>query len=101
MFGIVASLLGLSALIFTLMDGSHFPVIQWPYEAYQGLVFSFVWGFGVSATVGYLLSILVFIGVAVFALQWVIKYHVACLGEANFSLEFIHITNASRGTVNA
>jgi len=34
-------------------------------------------------------------------LQWVIKYHVACLGEANFSLEFIHITNASRGTVNA
>ncbi len=32
-----------------------------------------------------------------FALQWVIKYHVACLGEANFSLEFIHITNASKG----
>ncbi|EOX4256199.1 hypothetical protein ACPF43_003616 [Vibrio cholerae] len=65
MFGVVASLLGLSALIFTLMDGSHFLVIQWPYEAYQGLVFSFVWGFGVSAMVGYLLSILVFIGVAV------------------------------------
>ncbi|EGR1045565.1 MULTISPECIES: hypothetical protein [Vibrio] len=65
MFGIMASLLGLAALIFTVMDGSHFPVIQWPYEAYQGLVFSFVWGFGVSATVGYLLSILVFIGVAV------------------------------------
>ncbi|MVB16769.1 hypothetical protein D6V29_18725, partial [Vibrio cholerae] len=65
MFGIVASLLGLAALIFTVIAGSHFPVIQWPYEAYQGLVFSFVWGFGVSATVGYLLSILVFIGVAV------------------------------------
>ncbi|EPA9953687.1 hypothetical protein [Vibrio cholerae] len=64
-FGIVASILGLAALIFTVMDGSHFPVIEWPYEAYQGLVFSFVWGFGVSATVGYLLSILVFIGVAV------------------------------------
>ncbi|MGR2770466.1 hypothetical protein ACUYOF_23475 [Photobacterium ganghwense] len=64
-FGIVTSLLGLVALIFTVMDGSHFPVIQWPYEVYQGLAFSFVWGFGVSATVGYLLSILVFIGVAV------------------------------------
>ncbi|MDV2378850.1 hypothetical protein Q5N41_10680 [Vibrio cholerae] len=65
MFGIVTSQLGLVAITFTVMDGSHFPVIQWSYEAYQGLVFSFVWGFGVSATVGYLLSILVFIGVTV------------------------------------
>ncbi|HAS8304312.1 TPA: hypothetical protein I7792_21355 [Vibrio vulnificus] len=47
------------------MDGSHFPLLVWPYEAFQGLVFSFVWGFGVSTTVGYLFSIIVTVTVAV------------------------------------
>ncbi|WP_347369152.1 hypothetical protein, partial [Vibrio vulnificus] len=42
-----------------------FPLLVWPYEAFQGLVFSFVWGFGVSATVGYLFSIIVTVTVAV------------------------------------
>ncbi|WP_430619702.1 hypothetical protein, partial [Vibrio cholerae] len=58
------SRLGMAALINTEMDRTQIQQIEWPYEAYQGLVFSFVWGFGVSAMVGYLLSILVFIGVA-------------------------------------
>ncbi|WP_423229435.1 hypothetical protein, partial [Vibrio vulnificus] len=55
----------LSTLVFVIMDGSHFPLLVWPYEAFQGLVFSFVWGFGVSATVGYLFSIIVTVTVAV------------------------------------
>ncbi|EPX4135771.1 hypothetical protein ACW0FU_004311, partial [Vibrio vulnificus] len=44
---------------------SHFPLLVWPYEAFQGLVFSFVWGFGVSTTVGYFFSIIVAVTVAV------------------------------------
>ncbi|MEK0272633.1 hypothetical protein WM008_23785 [Vibrio vulnificus] len=55
----------MSTLVFVIMDGSHFPLLVWPYEAFQGLVFSFVWGFGVSATVGYLFSIIVTVTVAV------------------------------------
>ncbi len=53
--GFLSSVLSLSTLVFVIMDGSHFPLLVWPYEAFQGLVFSFVWGFGVSATVGYLI----------------------------------------------
>ncbi|RZR03534.1 hypothetical protein D8T43_21950 [Vibrio vulnificus] len=63
--GFVSSVLFLSTLVFFIMDGSHFPLLVWPYEAFQGLVFSFVWGFGVSATVGYLFSIIVTVTVAV------------------------------------
>ncbi len=63
--GFLSSVLSLSTLVFVIMDGSHFPLLVWPYEAFQGLVFSFVWGFGVSATVGYLFSIIVTVTVAV------------------------------------
>ncbi|HAS8570394.1 TPA: hypothetical protein I7778_22195, partial [Vibrio vulnificus] len=63
--GFLSSVLSLSTLVFVIMDGSHFPLLVWPYEAFQGLVFSFVWGFGVSATVGYLFSIIVTATVAV------------------------------------
>ncbi len=63
--GFLSLVLSLSTLVFVIMDGSHFPLLAWPYEAFQGLVFSFVWGFGVSATVGYLFSIIVTVTVAV------------------------------------
>ncbi len=63
--GFLSSVLSVSTLVFVIMDGSHFPLLVWPYEAFQGLVFSFVWGFGVSATVGYLFSIIVTVTVAV------------------------------------
>ncbi len=63
--GFLSSVLSVSTLVFVIMDGSHFPFLVWPYEAFQGLVFSFVWGFGVSATVGYLFSIIVTVTVAV------------------------------------
>ncbi|EOV9337036.1 hypothetical protein ACN5W2_004185 [Vibrio vulnificus] len=63
--GLLLSVLSLSTLVFVIMDGSHFPLLAWPYEAFQGLVFSFVWGFGVSATVGYFFSIIVTVTVAV------------------------------------
>ncbi len=63
--GFLSSVLSLSTLVFVIMDGSHFPLLVWPYEAFQGLVFSFVWGFGVSATVGYLFSTIVTVTVAV------------------------------------
>ncbi|HDY8146150.1 hypothetical protein QX220_21390 [Vibrio vulnificus] len=63
--GFLSSVLSLSTLVFVIMDGSHFPLLVWPYEAFQGLVFSFVWGFGVSTTVGYFFSIIVAVTVAV------------------------------------
>ncbi|KOO16758.1 hypothetical protein AKJ18_01425 [Vibrio xuii] len=65
LFGILASLLGLTGLIFLLASDSHFAISQWPYEAFQGLVFSFVWGFGVSTIVAQVYSCLVVITVAV------------------------------------
>ncbi|MGR2884138.1 hypothetical protein ABMX65_20515 [Vibrio vulnificus] len=65
--GFLSSVLSLSTLVFVIMDGSHFPLLVWPYEAFQGLVFSFVWGFGVSATVGYFFSIIVTVAVVSFA----------------------------------
>ncbi|NIY85188.1 hypothetical protein [Vibrio hepatarius] len=59
LIGFLLSFFVLITLIFVMMDGTHFPLLQWPYEAFQGLVFSFVWGFGVSTTIGYFFSILV------------------------------------------
>ncbi len=63
--GFLSSVLSLSTLVFVIMDGANFPLLVWPYEAFQGLVFSFVWGFGVSTTVGYFFSIIVAVTVAV------------------------------------
>ena len=65
LIGFLSSLFALVGLIFVMMDGSHFPLLQWPYEAFQGLVFSFVWGFGVSITIGYFFSIMVAVTVLV------------------------------------
>ncbi|EEX92641.1 hypothetical protein VIOR3934_04619 [Vibrio orientalis CIP 102891 = ATCC 33934] len=64
-FGSFTSLLGLLGLIILLTSDSHFPIAQWPYEAFQGLVFSFVWGFGVSTLVGHIYTIFVIVTVLV------------------------------------
>ncbi|WP_394125725.1 hypothetical protein [Vibrio hepatarius] len=64
-FGSFTSLLGLFGLVMLLVSDSHFPILQWPYEAFQGLVFSFVWGFGVSTLVGHLYAVLVIVTVMV------------------------------------
>ncbi|NOH80511.1 hypothetical protein F0231_12245 [Vibrio sp. RE86] len=63
--GTCTALLGILGLIFLLSGDSHFPIHQWPYEAYQGLVFSFVWGFGISPTIGHLYSVFVIVTVTV------------------------------------
>ncbi|MUK25852.1 hypothetical protein [Aliivibrio fischeri] len=59
LFGLLASLLGLVGVIWLLAGGSHFPVYEWPYEAFQGVVFSVVWGFGLSVVMGYVVSLLI------------------------------------------
>jgi uncharacterized membrane protein len=55
-FGFLASFFTLIGLIALLSAGSHFPVYQWPYEAFQGLVFALAWGFGFSVGISYLVS---------------------------------------------
>ena len=55
-FGLLASFFTLIGLIALLSAGSHFPVHQWPYEAFQGLVFALAWGFGLSVGLSYLVS---------------------------------------------
>ncbi|KAB2824734.1 hypothetical protein [Aliivibrio finisterrensis] len=55
-FGVLASFFTLIGLIALLSSGSHFPVYQWPYEAFQGLVFALAWGFGFSVEFSYLVS---------------------------------------------
>ncbi|HDY7823514.1 TPA: hypothetical protein RQK13_004438 [Vibrio vulnificus] len=81
--GFLSSVLSLSTLVFVIMDGSHFSLLVWPYEAFQGLVFSFVWGFGVSATIGYFFSIIVAVTVAVvsFALGHKLSRFVVKIGN--------------------
>lgn len=63
--GLVASLIGLFGLIYLLAGDSHFSVVQWPYQALQGLVFSLVWGFGVAESVGYAYAILLTVAVCI------------------------------------
>lgn len=68
--GLIASFLALISMITLLSIDSHFPFYQWPYEAFQGLVFSLAWGFGFSVGLSYLVSavfILVFLAI-VFAI---------------------------------
>ncbi|MDD9173858.1 hypothetical protein ERW49_09650 [Aliivibrio finisterrensis] len=55
-FGLLASFFTLIGLIALLSAGSHSPVYQWPYEAFQGLVFALAWGFGFSVGISYLVS---------------------------------------------
>lgn len=54
--GSLTSLLALLGLIYLLASDSQAPVIQWPYEAYQGLVFTLGWGFGVPESISYLVA---------------------------------------------
>lgn len=62
--GLLSSVFSLSALVFSIMNGAHFPLLSWPYQAYQGLAFSFAWGFGVPAVIGYVFSIVVAVTIA-------------------------------------
>ncbi|KMV31428.1 hypothetical protein L4D00_12825 [Photobacterium swingsii] len=59
--GILGGLIPVLGLILLLAGGSHFPVIEWPFEAYQGLVFSLVWGLGISQYLAYFISAMLFI----------------------------------------
>ena len=54
--GGLTSLLALIGLIYLLASDSQAPVSQWPYEAYQGLVFTLGWGFGVPESISYLVA---------------------------------------------
>lgn len=64
-FGVLTSLLGLGGLVRLLSVGSHLPVIQWPSEAFDGLVFFFAWTFGLPDGIAWLASAVVFVAVAV------------------------------------
>ncbi|MEP3563136.1 MAG: hypothetical protein ABJM19_15840 [Marinobacter sp.] len=56
LFGIFSSFIGLICLVLLFAAGSNLPVSQWPFEAFQGLVFTLVWGMGVPESLGYLVS---------------------------------------------
>ncbi|MGF1777299.1 hypothetical protein [Vibrio nomapromontoriensis] len=65
---IVGGLFALIALflsVFVIVEGSQFPIYQWIPEAFNGLVFSFVWGFGVSKWVGSAYAVMSFVTIAV------------------------------------
>lgn len=55
-FGVMVSLAVLCGLIYWLNVGSHYPVIQWPYEAYQGVAFFFAWALGVPESLSYVVA---------------------------------------------
>ena len=62
--GVLTALLGLGFLIFLLVKGANFPASQWPYEAFQGLLFSFSWVFGFSENTSYLITAIFVISMA-------------------------------------
>ena len=63
--GVLTSLLTSIGLIHLLAAASQAPVVQWPYEAYQGLVFTLGWGFGVPESISYLVAAVLVISVLV------------------------------------
>lgn len=63
--GVLTTLFGLASVSYLLVADADFVLIEWPYEAFQSLVFSIVWGFGVSKTVGYVYSALIVTTIAV------------------------------------
>ena len=65
LIGLIATFIGLFAMVYLVAGGTQFPIYQWPQEAYLGLVFSVVWGTGVAASVAYVFSASVFVTVAV------------------------------------
>lgn len=65
LFAILTALLALTGLIYILAADSQAPITHWPYEAYQGLVFTLGWGFGVPENLAYVVAALVVISVLV------------------------------------
>ena len=52
--------------MYVLVAGANLAVIQLPYEAFQGLVFLFVWGFGFPVVLSYAVSGLCVVAVLLF-----------------------------------
>ncbi|MFA0442817.1 hypothetical protein BCU70_21800 [Vibrio sp. 10N.286.49.C2] len=63
--GVLFALIALFLSVFFIVEGSQFSFYQWIPEAFHGLVFSFVWGFGVSTFVGYAYAAMTFVTIAV------------------------------------
>ncbi|WKY60300.1 hypothetical protein Q5H80_15765 [Vibrio sp. SNU_ST1] len=81
LIGLIATLIGLFAMVYLIAGGIQFPIYQWPQEAYLGLVFSVVWGTGVAASVAYVFSALVFVTVAVVC--YAVGYKIGGLFSSN------------------
>lgn len=64
-FAVLTSLLALVGLIYLLASDSQAPVVQWPYEAFQGLVFTLAWVLGLPESISYLVAAFVVIIVLV------------------------------------
>lgn len=62
--GMVMSFLGLIGLIIAMSLGSHFPIYQWPYEAFQGIAFALSFGLGLSVIISYVVTCVLFVIVA-------------------------------------
>lgn len=63
--GVLVAVIGLLGLIYFLVSGANFPLTQWPYEAFQSLVFSIVLGFHASTSIAYIVSGMVVVTVLV------------------------------------
>ena len=59
--GIVTALIGLVAFIMILNASTSAPIINWPVEAYLGMVFTIGWLTSVPAWLAYVLAVLVFV----------------------------------------
>lgn len=81
LIGLIATFIGLFAMVYLIAGGTQFPLSQWPQEAYLGLVFSVVWGTGVAASVAYVFSALVFVTVAVVC--YAVGYKIGGLFSSN------------------
>ncbi|WP_139684347.1 hypothetical protein [Vibrio tasmaniensis] len=81
LIGLIATFIGLFAMVYLIAGGTQFPIYQWPQEAYLGLVFSVVWGTGVAAPVAYVFSALVFVTVAVVC--YAVGYKIGGLFSSN------------------
>lgn len=81
LIGLIATFIGLFAMVYLIAGGTQFPLYQWPQEAYLGLVFSVVWGTGVAASVAHVFSALVFVTVAVVC--YAVGYKIGGLFSSN------------------
>lgn len=62
--GMVISFLALIGLITAMSTGSHFPIYQWPYEAFQGIAFSLSFGLGLPVSISYAVTCVLFVIIA-------------------------------------